>query len=51
MPTLQSKDMQAAGGGYDTADPHAIERHVRWGLSAIRAVRTKISAYRKQLAH
>jgi hypothetical protein len=30
MPYLQSADMQAVGGGYDSADPHVIETHVAW---------------------
>jgi hypothetical protein len=30
MPWLQSADMQGVGGGYDSADPHVIEQHVRW---------------------
>jgi hypothetical protein len=30
MPLLQSADMQAVGGGYDSADPAVIQQHVRW---------------------
>jgi hypothetical protein len=30
LPLLQSADMQAIGGGYDSADPAVIERHVDW---------------------
>jgi hypothetical protein len=30
MPLLQSPDMSAVGGGYDSADPHVIETHLRW---------------------
>jgi hypothetical protein len=30
MPILQSADMQSVGGGYDSADPHVIKRHVEW---------------------
>jgi len=30
MPLLQSEDMQSVGGGYDSADPHVIEQHVKW---------------------
>jgi hypothetical protein len=30
MPFLQSPDMQAVGGGYDSADPHVIETHLKW---------------------
>ena len=30
MPLLQSADMQAVGGGYDSADPAVIEQHVAW---------------------
>ncbi len=30
MPLLQSADMQAVGGGYDSADPAIIKRHVEW---------------------
>ena len=30
MPLLQSADMQAVGGGYDSADPVVIKKHVRW---------------------
>jgi hypothetical protein len=30
MPFLQSADMQALGGGYDSADPHVIKTHVAW---------------------
>jgi hypothetical protein len=29
-PWLQSTDMQAAGGGYDSADPAVIQQHVGW---------------------
>lgn len=29
-PVLQSSDMQAVGGGYDSADPAVIEQHVQW---------------------
>jgi hypothetical protein len=29
-PFLQSADMQKIGGGYDSADPHVIKRHVEW---------------------
>lgn len=29
-PLLQSKDMQAIGGGYDSADPAVIKQHVAW---------------------
>ncbi len=29
-PLLQSRDMQAVGGGYDSADPAVIQRHVAW---------------------
>ena len=29
-PVLQSVDMQAVGGGYDSADPAVIQRHVAW---------------------
>jgi hypothetical protein len=29
-PLLQSPDMQAVGGGYDSADPAVIRRHVAW---------------------
>jgi hypothetical protein len=29
-PILQSADMQAVGGGYDSADPAVIRRHVAW---------------------
>ena len=30
MPVLQSADMLAVGGGYDSADPEVIKRHVAW---------------------
>jgi hypothetical protein len=30
MPLLQSADMQAVGGGYDSADPAIIQQHVAW---------------------
>jgi hypothetical protein len=30
MPVLQSADMQASGGGYDSADPVVIQQHVAW---------------------
>ena len=30
LPLLQSADMQAVGGGYDSADPAVIRQHVRW---------------------
>lgn len=30
MPLLQSADMQALGGGYDSADPAVIQQHVAW---------------------
>ena len=30
MPLLQSKDMQAVGGGYDSADPAIIKKHLEW---------------------
>ena len=30
MPLLQSADMQAVGGGYDSADPMVIKKHVAW---------------------
>ncbi|HEY6304341.1 MAG TPA: hypothetical protein VIX14_14895 [Terriglobales bacterium] len=30
MPLLQSADMQAEGGGYDSADPAVIKQHVAW---------------------
>jgi hypothetical protein len=30
MPLLQSADMQAVGGGYDSADPAVIRQHVEW---------------------
>jgi hypothetical protein len=30
MPLLQSADMQAVGGGYDSTDPAVIEQHVAW---------------------
>lgn len=33
-PALQSPDMQALGGGYDSADPAVIKQHVSW-LEAI----------------
>jgi hypothetical protein len=29
-PLLQSADMQAVGGGYDSADPAIIQQHVAW---------------------
>jgi hypothetical protein len=29
-PFLQSADMQAVGGGYDSADPHVIKTHLEW---------------------
>jgi hypothetical protein len=29
-PLLQSKNMQAVGGGYDSADPAIIKQHVEW---------------------
>jgi hypothetical protein len=29
-PELQSKDMKALGGGYDSADPAVIRQHVEW---------------------
>jgi hypothetical protein len=29
-PLLQSADMQAVGGGYDSADPAIIKQHVEW---------------------
>jgi hypothetical protein len=29
-PLLQSADMQAVGGGYDSADPAVIQQHVEW---------------------
>jgi hypothetical protein len=29
-PLLQSDDMRAVGGGYDSADPHVIRQHVQW---------------------
>ena len=29
-PLLQSKDMQAVGGGYDSADPAVIRQHLAW---------------------
>jgi len=39
MPLLQSADMQAVGGGYDSADPAVIQQHVRWiesmGMDAV----------------
>ncbi len=30
LPLLQSADMQAVGGGYDSADPAIIKQHVAW---------------------
>ncbi len=30
MPFLQSADMQAVGGGYDSADPNVIKTHLQW---------------------
>jgi hypothetical protein len=30
MPLLQSPDMAAVGGGYDSADPVVIQQHVEW---------------------
>jgi hypothetical protein len=30
MPLLQSADMQGIGGGYDSADPLVIKKHVKW---------------------
>src|SRR5580700_5276939 len=30
MPLLQSADMQAVGGGYDSADPNVIQTHLEW---------------------
>jgi hypothetical protein len=30
QPLLQSADMQAVGGGYDSADPAVIKQHVEW---------------------
>jgi len=30
LPLLQSADMQTLGGGYDSADPAVIKRHVAW---------------------
>jgi hypothetical protein len=30
MPILQSYDMRAVGGGYDSADPAVIETHLQW---------------------
>ena len=30
MPFLQSADMQAVGGGYDSADPKVIKTHLEW---------------------
>ena len=30
QPELQSPDMQAVGGGYDSADPAVIRQHVEW---------------------
>lgn len=39
IPLLQSTDMQAVGGGYDSADPAVIQQHVRWlesmGIDAV----------------
>ncbi|MGA2354710.1 MAG: hypothetical protein ABSG02_09445, partial [Terriglobales bacterium] len=39
MPLLQSADMQAVGGGYDSADPAVIKKHVAWleslGMDAV----------------
>lgn len=39
LPLLQSSDMQAVGGGYDSADPAIIQQHVRWleslGIDAV----------------
>jgi hypothetical protein len=29
-PLLQSEDMKAVGGGYDSADPKVIKQHVQW---------------------
>ncbi len=30
LPLLQSSDMRSVGGGYDSADPAVIKRHVDW---------------------
>ena len=30
MPILQSADMRRVGGGYDSADPHVIAKHLEW---------------------
>jgi hypothetical protein len=30
MPYLQSADMRSLGGGYDSADPKVIQRHLEW---------------------
>jgi hypothetical protein len=30
MPFLQSPDMQAVSGGYDSADPSVIQTHLQW---------------------
>ena len=30
IPLLQSADMQSQGGGYDSADPKIIQKHVQW---------------------
>ena len=30
LPLLQSEDMQGIGGGYDSADPAVIKKHVAW---------------------
>lgn len=30
VPFLQSADMQSVGGGYDSADPAVIQKHVEW---------------------
>jgi hypothetical protein len=30
LPLVQSTDMQAIGGGYDSADPAVIKKHVAW---------------------
>jgi hypothetical protein len=30
IPLLRSEDMQSIGGGYDSADPAIIQRHVAW---------------------
>jgi hypothetical protein len=39
LPRLQSEDMQAVGGGYDSADPAVIQQHVEWmesiGIDAV----------------